>query len=178
MPIEEVVKLLSKLKPASEGSLMFEEERVILTTATFLVDALKMLPEERFGKIVETIYHKAFVKYGRWLAEEKEFLGPRGVVEDLLRLFAAYGWGKTELVSFNEETLSVSFRVYASIYGERYRKLSEYKDEAFTPQCPMGYAVEGALSFFAQKKGVPPPVSEEVKCIARGDPYCEFVIIT
>ncbi len=51
MPIEEAVKLLSKLKPAGEGSLMFEEERVILTTATFLVDALKMLPEERFGKI-------------------------------------------------------------------------------------------------------------------------------
>ncbi len=178
MCAELVKRFIESLRITEDGSLVSDGKRFSFTVPAFLVSSLKLIPEERVGRaVVEPIYRKCYSDYGAELAQENKELSLKETVELLLNSFTCYGWGRGELLHCDEEKLEVSFRVYASVYGEEYANYFKGKGGAPYPVCPYGYAVEGILNVFAERKGEKKTFSsQEVKCVAKGDEYCEFIV--
>jgi predicted hydrocarbon binding protein len=176
--LESVKRFIESLKITERGSLFTGDKRLCLTVPTLIAYAFKFAPEQRIGKhSIESIYRMGFSDYGAEFAASNENGGLREILESLLNSFTSYGWGRMEILSCDEENLEVSFRVYSSIYGEEYANYFKSEKMRSYPACPYGYAVEGVLSVFSERKGKPGTFfSNELKCIAKGDEYCEFVV--
>ncbi|MEM1884939.1 MAG: V4R domain-containing protein, partial [Candidatus Jordarchaeales archaeon] len=101
-------------------------------------------------------------------------LGAREALEKYLADNTSTGFGRGELVEFNEQR--VVFRVYGSLYGEEAGNYFKMKGMETEPLCTQGFVAEGILNYFAEKEGKPLFSSQEVKCRAVGDEYCEFVL--
>jgi predicted hydrocarbon binding protein len=176
--MENVKRLIESLKITKDGSVFTEEKRLCLTVPSLITYGFKFAPEQKVGRnTIESIYRMGFSDYGEEFAASNKNSGLKETLGSLLNLFTSYGWGRMELLNCDEEKLEVSFRVYSSIYGEEYT--GYFKSEKVTsyPACPYGYAVEGVLSAFSKRKDNPTTFfSNEVKCIAKGDEYCEFVV--
>lgn len=81
-----------------------------------------------------------------------------------LTLGKSYGWwSKWEVSEFNAENKTLKLRIYDSIEC-RYVKRNK----------PNGHFMRGLISGFLSKMFNTEIKSEEPKCIAIGDPYCEF----
>nr|MDO8079170.1 V4R domain-containing protein [Candidatus Freyarchaeota archaeon] len=175
MDIEKVVKeFLSSLRITEDGSLLYGDERMVFTNSVLMSIAFVAAPYERFGDTMTAIYRRSIEKYGRKTAEENEHLGAKNALEHLLKFFAALGWGRPEITEFSESR--VSFKVYSSLYGEEAGNYLRFKGKEPPASCPFGYAVEGVLNYFAEKERKPSFISQEVKCGAKGDEFCEFIV--
>ncbi|MHA1606490.1 MAG: hypothetical protein ACTSWP_02945 [Candidatus Freyarchaeota archaeon] len=172
---DKVKEFFNSLEIKEDGSLIYDDERLVFTPTVLLSVALMAVPLEKFGGVIQTVYRRGFARYGRALAESREKLGAKGVVEYFLNLLSIMGSGRAELVDFSESR--VSFRMYSSLYGEDVGNYLKAKGLEPRPVCPYGYVVEGILNYFAEKEGKPSTfTSEETKCIANGDEFCEFII--
>lgn len=80
-------------------------------------------------------------------------------------LFQITGVGKPEVVDLNLETLEAVFRLYASA-----------ECEGMKSSTPYSRWVKGQLVGFMSTLFERPCAAEETKCVAMGDPYCEFRI--
>ncbi|MGQ9721817.1 MAG: V4R domain-containing protein [Candidatus Jordarchaeum sp.] len=172
---QEIKEFLRSLKITENGSLLYRGERVVFTPSVLMSIAFTAAPYEKFGDTMRAVYRSSIVKYGREIAKENEHLGIRGVFEYLLKFFSTLGWGRSEITEFSG--LKIIFRVYSSLYGKEVGSYLKLKGLEPQPSCPFGYAAEGVLNYFAEKEGKPLYVSQEVKCAAKGDEFCEFIII-
>ena len=75
------------------------------------------------------------------------------------------GVGKPEIVSFDLATLTAVFRIHGNVECEG-RKTS----------APYSRWIKGQLVGFMSALFETPCKAEETKCMAMGDPYCEFVL--
>lgn len=76
------------------------------------------------------------------------------------------GWGKSELIKFRDETFSGIFRTSSGLIAET------FKGKANSPVCHIwrGLTAGGLTSVFDRDIDW-----AEDKCLAQGDPYCEFI---
>ncbi|MEM2959240.1 MAG: V4R domain-containing protein [Candidatus Jordarchaeaceae archaeon] len=172
---QDIKEFISSLKISEDGSLLYGGERMVFTTSVLMSIAFTAAPYDKFGDTMRTVYRRGISKYGREMAKENEHLGARGAFENMLKFFGKLGWGRPEIIEFSD--VKIVFRVYSSLYGKEvgdYLKLRGIQPMA---TCPFGYAAEGVLNYFAEKEGKPPVLSEEVKCTAKGDAFCEFIVI-
>lgn len=176
--MENIKHLIESLKITKEGSVFTDSKRLCLTVPSLITYGFKFAPEQRVGRnTIESIYRMSFSDYGAEFAAKNENKGLRETLESLLNSFTSYGWGRMEIINCNEEKLEVSFRVYSSIYGEEYSNYFKSEKVPPYPACPYGYAVEGVLDVFSKRKDKQATFfSSEVKCIAKGDEYCEFIV--
>jgi len=95
---------------------------------------------------------------------------PEELTEDFIRedllAFQAYGWGVLEIVKIDLEEPEVIIRLYDLFESAHVRGR---KDK---PHCHFvrGF-LAGLLTVFLNTK----MIVVELKCIAKGDPYCEFI---
>ncbi|MEM4447358.1 MAG: V4R domain-containing protein [Candidatus Jordarchaeales archaeon] len=170
----DIWKFLNKLEMRSDGTVGIGRERILMVEGGMYSIAQMLVPVELFGGVVYAAYMKAHVGYGRLLAKQGEKHGVEKVVNFFLSSTSSMGWGKSELIKFEES--EVVFRVYQSIYAEVARSYIARRRLAKRPICTYGWIVEGILNHFAETKGEPPFTSREEKCVAKGDDYCEFVL--
>lgn len=183
--IEEIVKELKKnpkiLNVKYRTKTLDEKIISMFTTPTFnqgKYDAL-ILGTEELGLVFERIkevygtggevllYH-----IGEMLGEQSgkkysvKHVTSEFIMEDFLA-FQAFGWGipKIEYVNVEEKTIVV--RLY-NLFESRVVK---GKKDKVNCHFTRGY-LKGIYSMFFNKK----MKAEEVKCIAKGDPYCLFII--
>ncbi|MEM4949561.1 MAG: hypothetical protein QW392_10110 [Candidatus Jordarchaeales archaeon] len=157
-----------------EGSLRVGRETVFFVPSFLHSIAYWMLPLEKFGNFIYTVYRKAVNEYGRTLAKESEKYGCIGVTEFFLNSTSAMGWGGIEVEEFSDSR--VSFKIYHSLLGEDVKAYASWKGLNLQPSCNLiGYVVEGILNYFARQKGEVFTARED-RCIAAGDPLCKFTI--
>ena len=103
-----------------------------------------------------------------WAAKVKKAYGfkPIDFFKWLIDLSNVAGWGESELIELNEATASGVFRTSNSVIAEHLKGTSS------EPVCHIwrGLTAGGTTSVFERDMDW-----LEVKCIAKGDPYCEFI---
>jgi len=169
-----VRKFVERLRVTVDGSLVFDARRYVFTPSLLVTVALFAVPMERFGGSVKPFFRRALVNYGRRRAVKDEGLGARGAFEKYLAENSSTGFGRCELAEFGDSR--VVFRVYGSLYGEEVGNYFRSRGMKPEPVCTQGFVAEGILNYFAEKEGKPAFSSQEVKCKAMGDDYCEFVL--
>lgn len=84
--------------------------------------------------------------------------------------FQMLGFGRLEILKIDDKRMEAEFRVYESFECEVFRGVGEIR----------GNFVRGLTAgWFAGRWGITDPdkvIARERKCIAKGDPYCEYRI--
>jgi predicted hydrocarbon binding protein len=80
--------------------------------------------------------------------------------------YARWGWGKVKNVFLREKTGEFIIRIRDNAFARG--------QHSQTPSC---YFVKGYLEAMMETLTGKHATSEETKCMAKGDPYCEFQII-
>lgn len=81
--------------------------------------------------------------------------------------YARWGWGRVEKVLLREKTGELIIRIHDNAFAR----------EQHT-QMPSCFFVKGYLEGLVEKLTGKHVTSEETKCMAKGDAYCEFHIAT
>ncbi len=126
---------------------------------------------EKFGEIAATLlYHEAF-SGGKFLAEylsKKLKLDGRELLAECLKFYQAGGWGKVTLVKYDTRKPEIVLRLQDSLECGIFGRLEK----------PTSHFLRGHLSgLLTGLLGRNVRVIER-KCIAMGDPYCEFQLET
>ncbi|MBS7247988.1 MAG: hypothetical protein QXN15_09195 [Candidatus Jordarchaeales archaeon] len=171
---EKIWKLIDMLEVRGDGEICIGRERILLVEGGMYSLAQMLLPVELFGGVVYGAYMRSHLDYGRFLAKQGRKYGLERVLDFFLSSASSMGWGKLELVEFEESRVVLG--TYQSIYAETAKDYIAKTGLKRRPVCTYGWVVEGILNYFAEVEGKPPFVSKEEKCVAKGDNYCEFVL--
>ncbi len=122
---------------------------------------------EKLGGVAAVfLYHLAY-SGGKFLAKYlSERLGLKGkeLLIEILKVYQASGWGRVELVTYDLRSMNIVMRLYDSIECKVFRGSGR----------PASQFIRGHLSgLISELLGTDLRVMER-KCIAKGDPYCEF----
>ncbi len=122
---------------------------------------------EKLGDVTAVfLYHLAY-SGGKFLARylsERLSLDRRELLAEVLKVYQAGGWGRVELVRYDLRQLDIVVRVYDSIECKIFKGSTR----------PASQFIRGHLSgLLSELLGEDIRVIE-AKCIAMGDPYCEF----
>ena len=104
---------------------------------------------------------------GKFLAEYlSEKLGLRGkeLLVEVLKAYQASGWGRVELVRCDLHAANIVLRLYDSFECKVFRDIGR----------PASQFIRGHLSGLLSGLLGAEVRAIETKCIAKGDPYCEF----
>ncbi|MEM3648742.1 MAG: 4-vinyl reductase [Thermoproteota archaeon] len=127
---------------------------------------------EKFGTAGEAmLYYQGFAVGCRTCQAYKEETGiedPEALVGLGKAYFRTSGWGIMDIVSLNVEKGEARIRIYESFECET------GKDS----ETPYGHFTRGVLAGFFTSIFQKEAKAVETKCIARGDPYCEYTIKT
>jgi predicted hydrocarbon binding protein len=140
-------------------------ERCIIITQTRVEEVCSRL-SEIFQSGAKLIIFEAGKAAGKHFAEE----APDGKKVDKIRFlktvsqrFTDAGLGKIEIVEFNPERAEVTFRIWNNFFAGLNGEQAMYRS------CIEGF-VTGA---YEQIMSITPKI-KKTKCIADGDPYCEW----
>ena len=126
--------------------------------------------QERLGKIAGVyLYHLAFSggKYMGNYIKSMLKLKERDLIAEVLKIYQAAGWGRIELVKFDIDRPELIIRVYGSIECSAFKGLGK----------PASHFMRGHLSGLLSSLLDTNITLIETKCIAKGDPYCEFSLL-
>jgi len=129
---------------------------------------------ERFGSGGAVFLYYTGFAIGGEIARAARRIGHRLGVTDPLTIMRdiigslqdAAGWGLAELIEFKNEPFYMHIRIYNSFECELGLGAGE----------PYSHLIRGAIAgCVAELFGIKATVTE-VKCLAKGDPYCEFTV--
>ena len=144
----------------------FPSARLIILLGRDFQEMVRGLYREVGQTAAVFLYHLAY-SGGRFLAEYlSEKLGLRGreLLAEALKIYQASGWGRVEIVECDLHKLRVVLRLYDSIECEAFRGSGEAASQF----------IRGHLSGLLSGLLRTDVRVMETKCIAKGDPYCEF----
>lgn len=105
------------------------------------------------------------------VSEEAERIGAGGLEERLrmgMKIFKSLGFGSIEILELGEEPPYLRVRVQSSIECELGKGAEK----------PFSHYVRGMLDGYSSQLFGREMLGEETRCLACGDPHCEFVIRT
>ena len=145
-------------------------QRIVALPAKALASVLRELESVIGPAYISTIIEGAR-RYARdvELKQIEDYIPPEKrtkVVSAMFKLYRELGWGRVFDVDFDREKGVLRFRMENSVEADGWEG-SEH------PVCHIILGYNIALMEWALGK---PMVGEEVRCRAKGDPYCEFVI--
>lgn len=88
----------------------------------------------------------------------------------ILETYNFKGWGRSELVEFNDAPPRIVVRKIDPYFE------NAYKGSADEPRCYLYLGVMTIIAGFAKSEQFPELEITETKCIAKSDPHCEFVL--
>jgi len=148
---------------------VLDRQAILLTTPHYVELTLEWL-DEVFGTGGHAILFEIGVQTAkRAIKSMRERFNLRGreLIEAFLALHAAGGWFRYEIVKYDEEGRSFVIRLYDNI---------ECKVFIGKKDKPVNHLIRGELEGAFDEAYGGKFKAIEVKCIARGDDYCEFVI--
>ncbi|HLC62316.1 MAG TPA: 4-vinyl reductase [Candidatus Nanoarchaeia archaeon] len=161
--------LLMKELKFSEGRITLLKHRSFMATI-YLLDAISMFLDENpeiTPKLYRTIRDRVKNKWGDTLVAYYG-LSSKDHLQKMFELSSPLGWGKSELIKYDEVNGEGIFRTF---------------------DAPVGVSLKGNLKFFAEHlwRGITAGTAStilkreidviETKCIAQGADYCEFIFM-
>jgi predicted hydrocarbon binding protein len=137
------------------------------------VEALQGMFEE-VNKVLGTgsslVWYTAGKGAGRSMAKVfqthvKEGESPSAFFDKFAHSYSRWGWGRIEKTFLREKTGEFIIRIYDNAFAR----------EQHSPM-PSCYFIKGYLEGLIETLTGKHATSEETKCMAKGDPYCEFQI--
>ncbi len=126
---------------------------------------------QKFGEIAATLlYHQAY-SGGKFLAEylsEKLNLKGKKLLVECLKFYQAGGWGRVILAKYDLEKPEIILKLYDSLECKIFGNLGK----------PASHFLRGHISGLLTGLLDREVRVIEKKCIAMGDPYCEFHLET
>ncbi len=166
--VEDFDYISQQLKMLEEGVLEFLESRVIIQDPKFYPMVFEMMIEE-FGyeEASKFMYHQGKVGFPlvKDFREQFKITDLKKAAESLAKLTELWGQGATDF-TFDEKTNSYRFRVANSPFCSHFKGLGKA-----TGWLRAGL-IAGAFEIFTGDHYV----CEEIKCVAKGDDYCEFIV--
>ena len=173
----EYVEKIEVLEPVVPGvvvdtvtdRLMLADERAVILRHTIYRGLFGVIREE-LGPSASVIFYHIGIRAGRdaFKSHVKILKGKKDTAS-LVRLCEALwrtvGFGRLEIVSLDTQRGRAVARVYDNFECEMFKNSGE----------PQGYLTRGLLEGWFEGILGPELKSEETKCIAKGDPHCEFV---
>ena len=141
-------------------------ERCVIVTQTRMQDILSRL-SEIFQSGAKVIIYEASKAAGEHFARETFGLSKMDkqlLLNTTVERFTEAGLGKIEVVDFDLEEMAVKFRIWNNFFAE-----IKNKEETTYCNCIEGFVA----GMYKQIIGKTPKV-QKTKCIADGDPYCEW----
>ena len=145
---------------------VFPGARSIILLEHDFQEMIKGLYEKAGESAVALLYHLAY-SGGKFLADylsEKLKLKGEELLIEILKIYQAGGWGRAELIEYHPNRMKIILRLYDSIECKAFE--GSYK--------PMSQLIRGHLSGLLSGLLKTDVRVIESKCIAKGDPYCEF----
>ena len=144
--------------------------RVITFPTSILGETIKSLMKVFNPSVVRTMFWYQGKEFGRLVEEfyEKEFsiINVNEAVNFLAIRTALHGWAITEIVELDDEKRNVTLRLFDNWECSMFKGSSE----------PQSHYIRGVLDGFFSSLFKVEMEAKETKCIAKGDPYCEFEI--
>jgi|GEM_PF-371927 predicted hydrocarbon binding protein len=145
-------------------------ERAIIIPLNIPITIMKNLGTSIDPTAVQTIFWYAGHEVGSSIKTLYEKTFAAKDVDSILALFetqlALLGWSLVEIVNLDEEKRSITLRLFDNWECGMFKGSSK----------PQSHLFRGLLEgFFSSLFGVEME-AKETKCIAKGDPYCEFEI--
>jgi len=124
--------------------------------------------DEVFGTGASVILYEMGMRAGKVIVEE---VAECGIPEkDMMKVIAAMGvargWGITEILSWDPKAARLVLRIWENF---------ECKPLAGRKRKPHSHLMRGLIAGIVSRLTGQPVKVREVKCLAKGDPYCEFV---
>jgi predicted hydrocarbon binding protein len=142
-------------------------EKAMILRRRDLVDMFARI-KNLFGSGANVIIYEMGLAAGESDAEQMtKVLGEDRLVRNLLDmvfLYSAQGWGVPEVVDLKLDPLEATIRIWDNF------ECSNTKSSAPNSHYLRGHIVGLGAGIFGKKV-----MCEEQKCMAKGDPYCEFV---
>lgn len=113
------------------------------------------------------LYHLAYPggkSFANYLSKRLKLKG-KELLKEILKIYQAGGWARVELVEYDPHTMKIVLRLYDSI-----------ECKLFKSSKPMSQLIRGHLSGLLSSLLKTNVRVVEKKCIAKGDPYCEFYV--
>ena len=154
----------------AEKGVIYDEvtgDRCFIMTKARLLQIIERL-KDLFQSGAQVIVIEAFKAAGeRYVDEvpEEARMDYALFLKTAVQRFTDAGLGKIEVVKFKPETLEVTFRVWNNFFAEMRNEEATYCD------CVVAFA-GGMYKRVTQKT----PEIKEIKCIGKGDEYCEWRI--
>jgi len=167
LKVEHGVKRVGELLfPPFKTSFRFMGDRAFIWRGEFMKDFFRSI-RRRWGDVGAVFLYHTGLGVGRKAADEYMELLKERDVKKLLEfngeLWVSLGWVKDYEMEVNEDIVV------------RFWDLFECQGLIGLAKTPSGYFTRGVLAGYINKISGKNVVVREVKCIARGDPYCEFV---
>jgi len=171
--METFEQLKDKLKMTNQDRLMLETVPMLLMPRWFFV-AIKKQVESRAGlDISRKVYYAAGYEGATlWAQTQMREAGLTGrqVMEQYLGSASIRGWGRFQILKFEEELGEGLFRLHHSAVAE------EIGDQEEMACDHIAGSVAGAVQAILDNTGYNKikVVGREIKCESKGDRYCEF----
>ena len=157
-----------------KGVMAFGPARMIMVSAGWVTDLQKGL-EDLVGSsgafaLINSAGRTSGEIEGKLFNELYPSLTFDQKVETLFLFLEARGWGTFEVMSFTPDPFNLVIK-YTNPYHE-----DTYGGKADGTRCFYQAGIAAAIEQFAKAANIDLTlVSDEVKCVAQGDPHCEIV---
>lgn len=168
---KEVMKILGKDKNFSEDFKieLFGNRYVLLSTTYFPYECMKDM-EELFGGVGDFVLYRGGKRVGKKLVKEyNEYVKDKSLsIYDVLSAVGWYfGWALGEYI---KEGKNFRMILYDSFEAESYLKNEGKSDK------PVCHFMRGVLTGIVEEAEGEKYEGKELKCMAQGYNYCEFLI--
>jgi len=166
-------ELKDKLVLSPDNRLLLDGVAMILTPRWFFVGIMKRVVEEAGPEVAARVFYQAGWEgaYNWAKVQIERGLDGRAVVEQYLGSMTYRGWGRFEIVSFEEAEGRGRFRFYNSAVALEYGRTGGQVC-LWVPG-----AMAGAFQAVLDQAGRGLKVrGREVQCLSQGRPHCEFVV--
>jgi predicted hydrocarbon binding protein len=165
--------LKDKLGLNADHRLMLEGVPMILTPRWFFVGIMGRVMEEAGPEMGARIYYKSgYDGAYKWCKNQiQKGLSGRAVMEQYLNSMSHRGWGRFEIRDFDEAEGKGNFRLYSSAVA---LELGQTGKE--TCLWVAGALAGGFEAVLEQSRAALKVRGREIRCLSKGDPYCEFVL--
>lgn len=137
------------------------------------VEALQGMMAEvnkAFGTGAQVVWHLAGKGAGKSMANliQKRIKSDsiKDVSKKIAEIYERCGWGRVQPIIFRQKTSEFLIRIYNNAFVRGIRSQ--------TSSC---YYIKGLLEGIFEQLTGKHAKSEETKCMAKGDPYCEFILV-
>jgi hypothetical protein len=169
--MNEFESMKARLRLSADDRLLLDEVPMILTPRWFFVGIMKRVMSVAGPEAARRVYYDAgfdgAYSWGRKQIEKG--LTGRAIMEQYLGSMTIRGWGRFEIVQFDEERGTGQFRFFHSAVALEWEK-AEFETCLWAPG-----AIAGAIQVILDHRGIDLKARAiEKKCLAQGQPFCEF----